>query len=169
MAPYATNIMFVLYECTNFSSDVSYVVKLLHNEKELYFPGCNESLYCPLETLQNLYATQLNYNFTEMCFGPFGSPSVRTNVATTTTRPTSSPKAPAQVDVSDVTYTFPFYFHVPFSIVAAVVFLLLVICLAICALPANRRVNRMVQQYQIRKRYPAEENVTPAYTEIQTS
>jgi len=63
LGSFMTNIMFVLYECDG----PNYVVKLLQNEKEVPFPGCNGELYCPYETLQGIYAEKRSLNFTQMC------------------------------------------------------------------------------------------------------
>jgi len=68
LGSFATNIMFILYECGT-SQNPNYVVKLLQNEKETIFPGCGNNLYCPLETLQEIYEEKLSLNFTQMCFG----------------------------------------------------------------------------------------------------
>jgi len=64
LGSFTTNIMFVLYEC---DEGPNYVVKLLQNEKEIPFPGCNGQLYCPFDTLQEIYAEKRSLNFTQIC------------------------------------------------------------------------------------------------------
>jgi multiple inositol-polyphosphate phosphatase/2,3-bisphosphoglycerate 3-phosphatase len=66
LSPFAANIAWVLYNCTSSASSPFYRVKLLHNEVEQLFPGCSE-LYCPYNTVKQLYQKQLAYNFDSMC------------------------------------------------------------------------------------------------------
>ena len=66
LSPFAANVAWVLYNCTSSHSSPFYRVKLLHNEMEQMFPGCNE-IYCPYETLKQLYQAQLSNDFDAMC------------------------------------------------------------------------------------------------------
>lgn len=78
IAPFASNIAFLLYKCSSANETSSYQqqqqqppvyrVKLLHNEEEFYFPGCNE-MYCPLDRVKELYSEYLGdkCNFEKIC------------------------------------------------------------------------------------------------------
>jgi len=70
ISPFAANVAFVLYNCTGSSSP--WRVKLLHNEIEYEFPGengqgCGGEMYCPIDTLQSMYQTALQFNYAKSC------------------------------------------------------------------------------------------------------
>eukprot|EP01111_Echinosteliopsis_oligospora_P009212 TRINITY_DN2664_c0_g1_i2.p1 TRINITY_DN2664_c0_g1~~TRINITY_DN2664_c0_g1_i2.p1 ORF type:complete len:513 (+),score=141.89 TRINITY_DN2664_c0_g1_i2:55-1593(+) len=50
----------------NTTTNNVFKVKLLHNEAEMYFPGCDE-LYCPYDTFKALYAPSLDFDFVGEC------------------------------------------------------------------------------------------------------
>jgi hypothetical protein len=64
-SPFSGNVAFVLYNCSS-DEQVPYRVQLLHNEKPIVFPSCNE-MYCPLEKLKTLFADSLKCDFKDMC------------------------------------------------------------------------------------------------------
>jgi len=66
IAPYASNVAFVTYNCSSASSPMDFRVRLLVSEKEMQFPGCG-AVYCPLKTLKTLYESALTCNFDQMC------------------------------------------------------------------------------------------------------
>jgi len=70
IAPFASNIAFVLYDC-----DDGYRVKLMHNEEEYEFPGCGE-MYCPYERVQQIYSAVSydNCDFSTLCSLPPSPP-----------------------------------------------------------------------------------------------
>eukprot|EP01087_Luapelamoeba_hula_P000485 TRINITY_DN10362_c0_g1_i2.p1 TRINITY_DN10362_c0_g1~~TRINITY_DN10362_c0_g1_i2.p1 ORF type:complete len:527 (+),score=79.62 TRINITY_DN10362_c0_g1_i2:20-1600(+) len=75
LAPYASNIAWITYNCTAATNDATdYRVRMLVSEKEIPFPGCEaadrsgtKGVYCPLSAVKKLYAPALSCNFTKMC------------------------------------------------------------------------------------------------------
>lgn len=66
ITPFSANVFFVFYRC----GDDSPVVKLLVNEKEYRFPGCDE-LYCPVDKVRHLLDQHLTQcNFHGLCGHP---------------------------------------------------------------------------------------------------
>lgn len=59
---FSANLLFVLYNCTGI-----YYVKVLHNEKAVTLPGCDNQLYCPLEQFKLLLKPYYGCNFTAVC------------------------------------------------------------------------------------------------------
>jgi len=66
IAPFTANVNVVLYQCKYSAKNISYVVKLMHNEKEYEIPNCGQ-LYCPYEKFKALYATVTNQDFNSLC------------------------------------------------------------------------------------------------------
>lgn len=61
VGPFSSNLVFILYNCGN-----SYLVKLLHNEKEIIIPGC-EGIYCQYETFRQILKPYYNCSFNDLC------------------------------------------------------------------------------------------------------
>jgi len=81
VSPFATNLAFVLYNCSSSSSSSSstdeenfeeqeetnvYSVRLLVNEKPRTFPGCSADP-CPLDELFDIYDEALQIDFDAVC------------------------------------------------------------------------------------------------------
>jgi hypothetical protein len=39
----------------------------VHNEKEIFIPGCENSIYCPYETFKSRYWSSMDCNFEQLC------------------------------------------------------------------------------------------------------
>eukprot|EP01102_Stenamoeba_stenopodia_P009919 TRINITY_DN2948_c0_g1_i1.p1 TRINITY_DN2948_c0_g1~~TRINITY_DN2948_c0_g1_i1.p1 ORF type:complete len:576 (-),score=91.67 TRINITY_DN2948_c0_g1_i1:50-1777(-) len=101
LSPFATNVAMILYNCSG-----SFVIKTLVNEKETILPNCPK-LYCPYESFVDGYATELSYNFTQLCTPapsvkptPTPSPSTPVQTPTPTNRRTETPSAPPSTSPS---------------------------------------------------------------------
>jgi len=66
ISPFSANIYVVLYQCKNSAQNISYVVKLMLNEKEYEIPNCGQ-LYCPYEQFKATYANVTNQDFNSLC------------------------------------------------------------------------------------------------------
>jgi multiple inositol-polyphosphate phosphatase/2,3-bisphosphoglycerate 3-phosphatase len=69
ISPYAANLAFILYECnsTSTANASQYLVKLIHNEKEMFIPGCENNIYCPYTTFKSKYLSALDCDFEKLC------------------------------------------------------------------------------------------------------
>lgn len=78
ISPFAANVMFVLYECDK-DGETEHYVKVLHNERELVLPGCDD-VYCNWHTFTKLFTAYFNCEFVSMCYDnipPPATPPVR--------------------------------------------------------------------------------------------
>jgi len=66
VAPLATNIALLRYECTEGEESQSYV-QLMHNELVYPIPGCDGKLLCPLEHVMTVFAPILDNDWDAMC------------------------------------------------------------------------------------------------------
>jgi len=66
VAPLATNIALLRFECTEGSETNSYV-QLLHNELVYPIPACGGKLLCPLEHVMKVFAPILDNDWDAMC------------------------------------------------------------------------------------------------------
>jgi len=78
ISPFAANVAFVLYYCDPLNRTQNdstappeteeFMLKLLHNEKELVFPGCERyGIYCPFSVVQQHYRAKLSLDFNKLC------------------------------------------------------------------------------------------------------
>jgi len=67
VSPKAGHVAFVLYECAG-----QYLVKVLHNEKEVAVDGCDGETYCPLDVFVAAYQSYIQTDFDELCAVPEG-------------------------------------------------------------------------------------------------
>jgi len=68
VAPLATNIALLRFECTEGEKTNSYV-QLLHNELVYPIPGCGGKLLCPLDRVMKVFAPILDNDWDAMCTG----------------------------------------------------------------------------------------------------
>ena len=68
VAPLATNIALLRFECTEGEETKSYV-QLLHNELVYSIPGCGGKLLCPLDHVMKVFAPILDNDWDAMCTG----------------------------------------------------------------------------------------------------
>ncbi|KAG5558036.1 hypothetical protein RHGRI_008069 [Rhododendron griersonianum] len=67
VAPFAGNNMLVLYSCPDNSSS-KYFVQVLHNERPVPMPGCDNSDVCPYEVFkERIVAPHLKHNYNTLC------------------------------------------------------------------------------------------------------
>ncbi|KAI8564286.1 hypothetical protein RHMOL_Rhmol03G0169600 [Rhododendron molle] len=67
VAPFAGNNMLVLYSCPDNSSS-KYFVQVLHNERPVPMPGCDNSDVCPYEVFkERIVAPHLKHNYNSLC------------------------------------------------------------------------------------------------------
>jgi len=67
ISPFASNLAFVLYNCSSSKSDSDFRVRLIQNEQDVYFPGCDTDLLCPIKKWREIYSTELNIDFHQVC------------------------------------------------------------------------------------------------------
>ena len=75
IAPYSTNLAFVLYACrpATVNATNTFKLQLLVNEKAKMIPGCNAML-CPYDEVREMHADLINdCDLEEICSGPFKS------------------------------------------------------------------------------------------------
>ncbi|XP_047316178.1 multiple inositol polyphosphate phosphatase 1 isoform X1 [Impatiens glandulifera] len=67
VAPFAGNNIIVLFSCPKKTSS-QYFVKVLHNEKPIPLPGCDNSDFCPFEVFkEKIVAPHLKYDYNSIC------------------------------------------------------------------------------------------------------
>jgi len=66
VAPLATNIALLRFECTEGQETRSYV-QLMHNELVYSIPGCGGRLLCPLERVNRVFAPLVDNDWDAMC------------------------------------------------------------------------------------------------------
>ncbi|XP_060212983.1 uncharacterized protein LOC132640411 isoform X3 [Lycium barbarum] len=67
VTPFAGNNMLVLYSCGSNNSS-KYFVKVLHNERPIPIPGCNNSDSCPFEVFkERIAAPHLKHDYNALC------------------------------------------------------------------------------------------------------
>jgi len=67
VAPLATNVALLRFECTDKDGETTPYVQLLHNELVYPIPGCGGKLLCPLEHVMKVFAPILNNDWEAMC------------------------------------------------------------------------------------------------------
>jgi len=67
VAPLATNIALLRFECTDKHGKSKSYVQLMHNELVYSIPGCGGELLCPLDRVMEIFAPILDNNWDEMC------------------------------------------------------------------------------------------------------
>jgi len=68
LAPFAANILWILYHCNNEQQPDEYRLEMFHNEKEMLIGGsCGNQLFCPVETVKKTFQPQLSLSFEEVC------------------------------------------------------------------------------------------------------
>eukprot|EP01089_Gocevia_fonbrunei_P012891 TRINITY_DN3162_c0_g1_i1.p1 TRINITY_DN3162_c0_g1~~TRINITY_DN3162_c0_g1_i1.p1 ORF type:complete len:509 (+),score=64.66 TRINITY_DN3162_c0_g1_i1:190-1716(+) len=66
LATFASNVAINLYTSSSAGSEP--LIKVLHNEKEMILPKCDNKLYCPLSKFKSIYSQWINQcNFNQMC------------------------------------------------------------------------------------------------------
>ncbi|GKV28254.1 hypothetical protein SLEP1_g37332 [Rubroshorea leprosula] len=67
VAPFAGNILLVLYSCPSNSSS-KYFVQVLHNEHPIPMPGCHGADFCPFEVFkERIVAPHMERDYNELC------------------------------------------------------------------------------------------------------
>jgi hypothetical protein len=63
--PYGANLIWAIYQCEDDPNAL--LVKMLLNEREIFFPACEDEIYCPLKTVKKSYEEQLAIDFADIC------------------------------------------------------------------------------------------------------
>jgi len=70
ITPYSTNLNFLVYACPASQGSHVYnkaLIKVLHNEREVWLPGCNGDLYCSFNSWLAYSSGKLNIDFDQLC------------------------------------------------------------------------------------------------------
>lgn len=67
--PFSSNLALFTYNCTIENKDPLFLVKLIHNEREIEIPNCksDHSPYCDFNQFKSIYSNYISSNFSKLC------------------------------------------------------------------------------------------------------